>query len=427
MKEQSPSIPKILWVDDKIAIYSELIEILENNGLDVDIASSANEALEKCISHNYDLYIIDLKMDEINGLGLINRLQERYKKIKLVVLSSFLHQHKFKLKLLESKVKMFIMEKKFPDDEQLLLDEFVNPIKRWIKEQPKLIPTEYFDKRQHLVEETENPLLMHFKDFISLPESQRMKLADKVEKKLNETLKREFSKGNIWVLICGDENEPIRTARTIKEIPPNEEILNIAKANDLAFFEFSAPIGAESLKWDINCENNIQYTNYPTLNIILSPDQEDHSVLMSNFRVHFDTGSPETFFSYEKLIDIGKKIESSSVKRGKRLETGEVYLWVRHDLTFLVQNDLSEDQQIGVTIVIQAVKNWEESPWIKTCPDSCSNGVNIASGKLRGKLLCINRFALIGNNIFEDNDIILELHGANKSTGIRRSANNSEN
>jgi len=410
--------PRILWVDDKIFLYSEIIEILEENGLIVDTASSAEEALDKDIEYKkYDLYIVDIRMPEIDGLGFIRRIQKRKRLGKLVVLSSYLYQDKFKAELERSTMKMFILEKRFAQDTQLIINDFVKPIKEWINTEPKLNPKEYFRKSEEFTGDVENPLLMHFDKFISLPETERMRLADKVEQDLSKMLSLEFSKGNIWVLICGDKNEPTRTARNIQEIPSDNEILNIAKARNTAFYEFTAPIGAESFSWNTECDDTASYSNYPTLNIILSPDN-NNNIKKTNIRVHFDTGSPETFFSYEKLLDIGKKVESSSIKRGRRTETSQVYKWIKYELNFLIQNDLNEEEQVAIHLTVQAVKNWDSSPWIKLCPVNCSKGI-VNGGN--SSLLCINRHALVGNNIFQDNDIIIELHAVSKSTSIRRS------
>lgn len=66
---------KILAVDDEEGIREGLCEYLNLEGYEVDGASGAEEAMSKGIE-NYDLLLLDVMMDGIDGFELARRLKE---------------------------------------------------------------------------------------------------------------------------------------------------------------------------------------------------------------------------------------------------------------------------------------------------------------------------------------------------------------
>lgn len=66
---------KILVVDDEEGIREGLREYLNLEGYAADSASSAMEALSRGIE-NYDLLILDIMMEEMNGLELAGKLKQ---------------------------------------------------------------------------------------------------------------------------------------------------------------------------------------------------------------------------------------------------------------------------------------------------------------------------------------------------------------
>ncbi len=65
---------KILIVDDEASIRRILKEILENEDYQVDVAASGVEALEKAKEENYDAILLDIKMPEMDGMEVLERL-----------------------------------------------------------------------------------------------------------------------------------------------------------------------------------------------------------------------------------------------------------------------------------------------------------------------------------------------------------------
>ncbi|MDX1656263.1 MAG: ATP-binding protein, partial [Candidatus Competibacteraceae bacterium] len=66
----------ILLVDDEPGIIELLEEILTAAGHRVDCTSSGNQALARIAANHYDLILSDLKMPDLDGPGLFERLQQ---------------------------------------------------------------------------------------------------------------------------------------------------------------------------------------------------------------------------------------------------------------------------------------------------------------------------------------------------------------
>ncbi|MDR1700790.1 MAG: response regulator, partial [Lachnoclostridium sp.] len=78
---------KILAVDDEKYIRHYLKEMFRNYGLYCDVAASGKEALEKIKEKGtYDVYFVDWRMPEMNGIELTKRIKSDQKEHKSVVI-----------------------------------------------------------------------------------------------------------------------------------------------------------------------------------------------------------------------------------------------------------------------------------------------------------------------------------------------------
>ena len=74
---------RILLVDDELDIVYIVRAGLEHKGLEVDSYIDPIVALQNFKSGSYQLLILDIKMPEMDGMGLIDRIKKEDDKIKV--------------------------------------------------------------------------------------------------------------------------------------------------------------------------------------------------------------------------------------------------------------------------------------------------------------------------------------------------------
>src|SRR5688572_25573849 len=82
------SKPRILVVDDDLAIRAALRDLLTLQGYDVDVAADGQAALERLAELPPDLVITDLDMPRMSGMQLLAALHERNEELPAIVLTS---------------------------------------------------------------------------------------------------------------------------------------------------------------------------------------------------------------------------------------------------------------------------------------------------------------------------------------------------
>lgn len=76
MTAQESHRPVILVVDDESLIAQLVAETLAAKGYEVETASDGREALEKIPLRSFDLVLCDLRMPELDGVGLYRELEK---------------------------------------------------------------------------------------------------------------------------------------------------------------------------------------------------------------------------------------------------------------------------------------------------------------------------------------------------------------
>ena len=74
----------ILVVDDEplvAALMADALELVE--GYEVDTAKNGREALEKIAARSYDAILSDLRMPELDGVGLYRELEQQHQSLLL--------------------------------------------------------------------------------------------------------------------------------------------------------------------------------------------------------------------------------------------------------------------------------------------------------------------------------------------------------
>lgn len=68
---------RILVVDDDKDIVNLLCDILEDEGFEMDRAFAGDSALQKIISKNYDLVLLDIMLPGIDGMEICKRVRDK--------------------------------------------------------------------------------------------------------------------------------------------------------------------------------------------------------------------------------------------------------------------------------------------------------------------------------------------------------------
>ena len=79
---------RILVVDDEETLCSLLMEVLSEEGYQVDIATTGEEALSLFNKDPYPLVIADIRMSGMSGLELLRDIKERYLDTQVIIMTS---------------------------------------------------------------------------------------------------------------------------------------------------------------------------------------------------------------------------------------------------------------------------------------------------------------------------------------------------
>jgi CheY-like chemotaxis protein len=82
---------RVLVVDDEEGIRLLYKEELEEEGCEVEIAASGEEAIEKLESDSIDLVLLDIKMPGMDGIEVLRKVKERWKNLPVVLCTAYPH------------------------------------------------------------------------------------------------------------------------------------------------------------------------------------------------------------------------------------------------------------------------------------------------------------------------------------------------
>ena len=86
--QKDNGIKRILLVDDEYDITLVIKLVLEENGFKVDSFTGASEALENFRTGLYDLVILDVKMPEMDGFSLYEKIKKLDDKVIICFLTA---------------------------------------------------------------------------------------------------------------------------------------------------------------------------------------------------------------------------------------------------------------------------------------------------------------------------------------------------
>ena len=76
-QEPPPARTRVLVVEDEPTVAQMMADVLEADGHEVETAANGLLALDKIESRAYDLIISDLRMPELDGVGLYREIKRR--------------------------------------------------------------------------------------------------------------------------------------------------------------------------------------------------------------------------------------------------------------------------------------------------------------------------------------------------------------
>ena len=88
INKKSQSNGRILLVDDDPGLLRLLSIRLRAEGYDVEAVESAHDALVAANRSSPDLVITDLRMDKMDGIGLLKELQTRSPGLRVVIITA---------------------------------------------------------------------------------------------------------------------------------------------------------------------------------------------------------------------------------------------------------------------------------------------------------------------------------------------------
>lgn len=80
---------RILIVDDESIIRKSLSDWLERDGHRVDTAASGEEALKKCKETRFDILLLDIKMEGIDGMEVLKQVKESDPDLDVVMITAY--------------------------------------------------------------------------------------------------------------------------------------------------------------------------------------------------------------------------------------------------------------------------------------------------------------------------------------------------
>ncbi|HBE73751.1 MAG TPA: two-component system response regulator [candidate division Zixibacteria bacterium] len=89
--QEGTEMKKILVADDEANIRLFFDELLSDSGYQVTAVGTGREALRKLLKERYDLLVADVKMPDLNGLELLERIRELGNGIPVIICTSFKH------------------------------------------------------------------------------------------------------------------------------------------------------------------------------------------------------------------------------------------------------------------------------------------------------------------------------------------------
>ncbi len=80
---------RVLVVDDEEVVCEACRRVLSSAGFSVSTVQSGREALEACRSERFDLVVADIRMPDMDGLEVAQRLKQEFPELQVLILTGY--------------------------------------------------------------------------------------------------------------------------------------------------------------------------------------------------------------------------------------------------------------------------------------------------------------------------------------------------
>jgi CheY-like chemotaxis protein len=392
----------VLWIDDQIAGLSTFVEALKKAGFNVEPASGTADGLRVAQMRDFDIYLVDLRMPPPDGIECLRSLHRLNPRGRFASLSSFHYLERYRRRLEALDFRVQLMDKDFPDAlSSDFSNHFIAPICKLAEEG---VTMTIHDEKSVLADvPKDNPFDIPLANFNKLSLMVKDNLKRQAGKIAHDVVQKAFEEGNIWVMLCGNPQVIHAKASCLDEIPSDHDIAEFAVNQGRPVFQFWSQVSVDDMWSPCAVDNRASY--YPTVSLQFG---------LHKVRVHFDTGAPYSFFSYEELRALEVVPPTTDWNEAWRKGVPEPYWSRRLKLEAELHCQETGQSQL-VSITGQFVRDWEASPYARHCAKACPGGDTV-NGEPK---LCPDRKGLVGRNLLIENALVIVLDGRKRITGFK--------
>lgn len=415
---ETPSLIRTLWLDDKISGYGRYVDSMREQGFSIRKCRTNQEAMDAIKATTYDLIIVDLKLQNETGVEFIQEMVKLGVRSTIVVLSSFLYEKNFVYLLRDISANLFLVEKNLPASDSPAFREFATKLKDFSQQGAKKSAEEFFNGATAITEK--DPFSITYLEYVALPPSVQDAIYLSAYERVESIVHKEARRGAKWMIFCGNPDAPEDAVDDLADRWGDEDIEDLAVQNNRIPFVFESPDDPD----DVGCGGTSEEAaSYPTINLLAFgvADQSAGAREVRRgaeryiFKVHFDTGSYHSYFSLEQWI-----FHTGDPHPGRRSikeYRGKPEIMYEKTVSVRVQDQMSPRVTKAVEIPMFLVKNFDGSNLTARCPVTCTANGRSPIGD--GIFNCVRRVGLIGRNLVTENQgLSISLTGNPMSTRL---------
>jgi DNA-binding NtrC family response regulator len=80
---------QVLLIDDEPIVGKRLVPALAKDGYEVEFCDSGREALARLDAKSFDIVVTDVRMDDVDGLQVLERVQARAPRTQVIIITGY--------------------------------------------------------------------------------------------------------------------------------------------------------------------------------------------------------------------------------------------------------------------------------------------------------------------------------------------------